>query len=101
MHAALSMRRRMRQVSRRQESERAVLSGSSDHEGERVGSSRRKRRRRECKHDPWAQELAQVLMGAYHWLVEPTHIQASLGNGLGQFVNLSEWTLVSYTFMYH
>ena len=78
MMAFMAIRRR-----RQREQDRASQSGTSDQEGERVGGVRRKKRRRDCSHDPWARELAKVIMGVYYWMTEPTMIKRSLGNGLG------------------
>ncbi|XP_067929021.1 GPI mannosyltransferase 3-like [Watersipora subatra] len=78
MLSMLTMRRQMQA----KESERNALSGTSDYENERVGRTRRKRKRQNCHHDPWARELAQVIMGAYYWISKSTSIKPSLGNGL-------------------
>ena len=83
MISALALRNR-RKAGRCRDSENSVASGTSDHESERVGTARRKRRKRECRHDPWAQDLAQIIMGAYYWLTEPTSLKPDLGNGLGK-----------------
>jgi len=82
MIGAVSVRNRFK----RQKERSGVQSGGSDHESERVGSSRRKRKKRDCKHDPYAQELAQILMGAYYWLSKPVPIKPLLGNGLGRLI---------------
>lgn len=81
MIGALTLRHR-RKAGRSRDSDHQ--SGTSDHESERVGTARRKRRKRECRHDPWAQDLAQVIMGAYYWITEPTSLKPELGNGLGE-----------------
>ena len=83
MIGALALRNR-RKAGRCRDSVKSVASGTSDHESERVGTARRKRRKRECRHDPWAQDLAQIIMGAYYWLTEPTSLKPDLGNGLGK-----------------
>lgn len=95
MIATLALRRRQA-GNRARDSDKALQSGTSDHESERVGNSRRKRRRRECRHDPWAQELAQIIMGAYYWMTEPTKIKQELGNGLGKPTLQSSFVLLSY-----
>lgn len=84
MLGMITMRRRLQ--ANAQERERALLSGTSDHESERVGSSRRKRRKRECQHDPLAQELAKIIARTYHWVAKPITVKEEYGNGLGKFL---------------
>lgn len=86
MLGALAVRRRYLQA---KDESKHNQSGTSDQEGERVGTARRKRRRKECHHDPWARELAKTIMGCYYWLLEPYSIKEDLGNGLGKNQSLS------------
>ena len=84
MLGLIGLRNRHQRNRRTREHERAALSGVSDHESERVGSSRRKRRRKGCSHDPGTQALAEWLTDMYHWLLRPMQIRNNIGNGLGK-----------------
>lgn len=84
MIATLALRNRLN--SRTKETEKAYNSGTSDHESTRIGGVRRKKRKRDCHHDPWARDLAQIIMGVYYWLTEPTNIKPGRGNGLGKYI---------------